>query len=53
MSIYSVDAFIEVQPTISTIKIKGRGKEKIDFFINYVKEKYPNIKEFVICDSIE
>ena len=53
MSIYSVDAFIEVQPSISTIKIKGRGKEKIDFFINYVKEKHPSIKEFIICDSIE
>lgn len=53
MSIYSVDAFIEVQPTISTIKIKGRGKEKINSFINYVKEKYPNIKEFIVCNSIE
>lgn len=53
MSIYSLDAFLEVKPSISTIKIKGRGKEKIESFINYVKEKYPNIKEFIVCNSIE
>ncbi|MDD7764875.1 MAG: tyramine oxidase subunit B [Peptoniphilaceae bacterium] len=53
MSIYSVDSFIEVQPSISTIKIKGRGKEKIDFFINYVKERHHSIKEFIVCDSVE
>lgn len=53
MGRYALQAFMEVQPSINIIKIKGRGKENINRFIEYSKRKYPQIKEYVVCDSIE
>lgn len=48
-----VETFCALRPSIDTIKIKGRGKDSIDRFISYVKEHCPNVKNYIICDSIE
>ncbi|MCI5911832.1 MAG: tyramine oxidase subunit B [Oscillospiraceae bacterium] len=48
-----VETFCALRPSIDTIKIKGRGKASIDRFISYVKEHCPNVKNYIICDSIE
>lgn len=53
MSRYTLDAFIVSHPYIDTLKIKGRGIENIQRFIKYAEEKYPQIKKFIICDSLE
>ncbi|MFV0464471.1 MAG: tyramine oxidase subunit B [Lachnospiraceae bacterium] len=53
MSKTAFDAFMAVRPGIETVKIKGRSKKSIDGFLDYVKEKYPTVKEFITVDSIE
>lgn len=53
MSRYSLNAFVEARPTIDIVKIKGRGKNSLKNFIEYCKTEFPNIKEYVICDSFE
>lgn len=53
MSTYTLDAIMETQPTLSVLKVKGRGKDSLDKFINRAKEKYPSLKEIIACDSIE
>lgn len=52
MSKYTMDAFISAQPTINVVRIKGRSQKGIDSFIEYCKNKYPSIKEYVVCDEI-
>lgn len=53
MSRYTLDAFMVSRPNIDTIKIKGRGQENIERFIKFAQDKYPQIKNCVICNSIE
>ena len=53
MSRYTLDAFMVSRPNIDTIKIKGRGQENIQRFIKFAQDKYPQIKNCVICDSFE
>lgn len=53
MSRYTLDAFISAQPTLETVKIKGRSQRGIDNFISYCKENFPTIKEYVICNELE
>lgn len=53
MSKYTLNAFITAQPTLETVKIKGRSQKGIDGFIEYCKKEFPNIKNFIICESIE
>lgn len=53
MSKYSMDAFLSAQPSITTVKIKGRSQEGIDSFITYCKEKFPDIKEYIVCKDIK
>lgn len=52
MSRYTMKAFMEAQPGIRTVKIKGRGQKSIDSFIAFCKENYPQIQEYVVCDSL-
>lgn len=52
ISTYTLDAIISIKPNILKVKVKGRGKDSLDNFINHFKLKYPRI-EFVSCDSIE
>ena len=53
MSQYTIDAFICAQPTLDTVKVKGRSQNGIDHFVNYCKNKFPQIKEYIICNSYE
>lgn len=53
MSRYTLDAFMVGRPNIDTLKIKGRGKESLQNFIHWAKAKYPQIKEYIICDTFE
>ena len=53
MSTYTLDAIMVTVPTITTLKVKGRGQTSLDKFIKHAKEKYPSLKTIVACDSIE
>lgn len=49
----SVETFAALRPKLDTLKIYGRGKKAIDRCIQYVKEKCPQFKEFIICSTLE
>lgn len=53
MSRYTLDAFMDAQPTVDTLKIKGRGETNVKRFIEFAKSKYPQIKKCIVCDSYE
>lgn len=53
MSKYTLKAFVEAQPTISCVKIKGRSENGVNSFIKYCKENFPNINNYIVCDTIE
>lgn len=53
MSKTAFDSFMAVRSGIDTVKIKGRSKKSVDSFINYVKEKYPQVKDFQVVESEE
>lgn len=52
ISKYTLDAFLCAQPSLETIKIKGRSQKGVDSFISWCKENHPALKEFVVCDDI-
>lgn len=49
----AVSAFVAAQPTINTVKVKGRSREGIDAFLSYCKEHFPGIREYIVCQSEE
>ena len=49
----SLEAILCVCPGIKEIKVKGRGQKSLDAFIEYAKEKYPNIPTIRAVDTIE
>lgn len=53
MSTYTLDAIMTARPTITTVKVKGRGKESLEKFIRQTKDKYPSIETVVAVDSIK
>lgn len=53
MSKTAFDAAMAVRSGIETVKIKGRSQKSVDGFIQYVKEKYPQIKDFQIVETEE
>lgn len=53
MSRYTLEAFMDAQPTIEKLKIKGRGEANVKRFIEFAKSKYPKIKEYIVCNSYE
>lgn len=52
MGKYTLDAFISAQPSIDTIRIKGRSQKGINSFIEYCKENHPEIKKLIVCDDL-
>lgn len=46
-------AFLDVRPTIDTVKLKGRGKESLQRMSDFIKENYPQVKNVIICDSMD
>ena len=53
MSTYTLEAIIETQPSIEVLKVKGRGKESLNKFLDHAKRRHPHLKEIVAVDSIE
>ena len=53
MSAYTLDSIMVTQPTITTLKVKGRGQASLDKFIENAKEKYPSLETVVAVESIE
>lgn len=49
----SIETFAALRPKLDTLKIYGRGKASIDRCIQYVKEKCPQFKEFIVCSTLE
>lgn len=49
----AIETFAALRPTLDTLKIKGRGKESIDRCIAYVKERCPQFKNIIVCDTLE
>ncbi|MGI6109033.1 MAG: tyramine oxidase subunit B [Bacilli bacterium] len=49
----TVETFAGICPTLDTLKIKGRGRASIDRCISYVKEKCPQFKNIIVCDTLE
>ncbi len=53
MSRYTMLAFMDAQPDIRKVKIKGRGQANTERFIGFCKENFPQIKEYEVCGTIE
>ncbi|MDR2665451.1 MAG: ornithine cyclodeaminase [Oscillospiraceae bacterium] len=53
MSKTSLSSFVYACPTLDTIKIKGRGKESIDSFIEFTNVNYPQFKTITVVDTME
>ena len=53
ISTYTLDAILDIKPTIDTVKIKGRGAESLERFIGHIKGTYPTVRTIIDCDSIE
>lgn len=53
MSTYTLDAILSTQPSISVLRVKGRGKDSLEKFIEHAKTKYPSLRYIEACDSIE
>lgn len=53
MSRYTLDAFMVACPNIDTVKIKGRSIENINRYIDFVKKSYPQIKNCIVCETLE
>ena len=53
MSTYTLEAIIETQPTIEVLKVKGRGKESLNKFLDHARQRHPNLKDIITVDSIE
>lgn len=49
----SLDAFMATCPDIDTLKVKGRGQKSLDSFLEFAKEKYPQIKDIIVVDNVE
>ena len=53
MSTYTLDAIMVTQPSISTVKVKGRGKTSLNKFIGQAKTKYSSLETVIAVESIE
>lgn len=49
----AIETFAALRPTLTTLKIKGRGQASIDRCIEYVTEKCPQFTEIIVCESLE
>ena len=53
MARHAMQAFLEVRPQITTVKIKGRSAEGVRQFIQFCKEKFPQIQHYQVCSQIQ
>ena len=52
MSKTALAAAMAVRPSLQTVKVKGRGQESLNTFIDFVKEEYPGVDVYAV-DTIE
>lgn len=52
MSKTALAATMAVRPSIKTVKVKGRGQESLNRFIEHVKKEYPGVNVYAV-NSIE
>ena len=46
-------AFLDVRPSIDTVKLKGRGMESLNRMSDFIKENCPQVKDVIICDTMD
>lgn len=49
----ALESFLVTQPTIDTVKVKGRSQKGIDGFLAYCRERFPQVKNYFVCQSVE
>lgn len=49
----AMEAFMLTQPAVKTVRVKGRSRAGIDGFIAYCKEKFPTIRNYIVCKNEE
>ena len=49
----TIETFAAPRPGLDTLKIKGRGRASIERCIEYVSEKCPQFKNFIVCETLE
>lgn len=49
----TIETFAALRPGLDTLKIKGRGRASIERCIEYVSEKCPQFKNFIVCETLE
>lgn len=53
MSKTAFDATMAVRKGIETVKIKGRSSKSLESFIQYINEKYPQVKDIRVVETEE
>ena len=48
----AIAAAMAVRPSLKTVKVKGRGQESLNKFIDFVKEEYPGVDVYAV-ETIE
>ena len=46
-------AFLDVRPSIDTVKLKGRGMENLLRMKAYIEENHPQVKNIIICETMD
>lgn len=49
----TLEAIMTTCPNIKTLKVKGRGKKSLDAFIEFAKNKFPQLTSVKAVDSIQ
>ena len=49
----NIEAFACACPLLDTVKVKGRGKQSLDSFVDFVKSDIPQIEHIEVVDTIE
>lgn len=49
----SLEAFLVARPTIDTVKVKGRGADRLAAFTAWVRAEHPQIRTIEVVDTIE
>lgn len=49
----SLSAILATCPEIKEVKVKGRGKKSLESFVEYVKEKYPQLDRVEAVETVE
>lgn len=48
-----LETTLALRPTIDTLTVKGRGSASTEAFVNWAKEKFPQLLSVTACETIE